>query len=306
MPQVDTDLAGEIKRLKREKNAVLLVHNYQRPEVQQVADYLGDSLGLSREASKTEADLIVFCGVSFMAETAKILSPDKKVLVPRPPDEIDCPMAGMITAEDVRELRKEHPDASVVAYVNTTAAVKAEADVCCTSSNAIEVVRNLEAEDVIFVPDRNLASYVSRYVNKNIIPWDGYCYVHDRINPDEVDRAADTMEAAELMVHPECRDRVVDLADSVESTGGMVEKAESSSGETFLVGTEEGLVHRLKRDFPGNDYYTAGKPRVCESMKRTTIEDVEAALADEKYEVELSDEVMEAAGRALGRMIDYG
>ncbi len=305
MSDESQQVRAEIKRLKEKKNAVVLVHNYQRPEVQEIADHLGDSLGLSRAAAETGAERIVFCGVSFMAETAKILSPEKKVLLPRPAAEVDCPMAGMVNAKQLRALKEEHPGASVVAYVNTTAAVKAEADVCCTSSNAVRVVRNLEAEKVIFVPDRNLAAYVGRFVDKEIIPWDGFCYVHDRITAEEVKKAREKLPEAELVVHPECKPEVIDTADAAESTGGMVTLARQSGEATYLIGTEEGIVHRLRQEGPDKEFYTAGKPRICEGMKCTGLDDVLASLEQDQFEVELSPETVRAARAALDRMLDY-
>ncbi|TEU00221.1 MAG: quinolinate synthase NadA [Candidatus Stahlbacteria bacterium] len=293
----------EITRLKEEKNAIILVHNYQRPKVQDVADYLGDSLGLSRKASNTNADMIVFCGVTFMAETAKILSPDKTVLLPR--KEAGCPMADMVTSSDVIALKEKYPDAKVVSYVNTNADVKAVTDVCCTSSNAVEVVRNIEADRVIFVPDRNLASYVGRFVDKEIIPWDGYCYVHERITKDEVLKAKEKYPDALLLVHPECNPPVIDIADEVLSTQGMVDFVGESDNKRFLIGTEEGILYRLKKENPDKEFYPAGTPKICQNMKRTTLDDVYLALKDEQYPIEIPDEIISSAKRALEAMLQY-
>ncbi len=301
-----SELREKIEELKRQKNAVVLVHNYQRPEIYDVADFLGDSLGLSKQAADTEADIIVFCGVNFMAETAKILSPERKVLLPRPASEVNCPMADMVSAGGVREMREKYPDAAVVAYVNTTAKVKAEADICCTSSNAIQVVRSLEEDEVIFVPDRNLGNYVQRYVNKKIIPWEGYCYVHNRIDESGVRKAQENYPESELLVHPECRGEVIDLADRVESTAGMVERVRTSEPGTFLIGTEQGLVNRLEQLAPESDFYTAGTPRVCSAMKQSRLTDVLTALEEEKYEVDLPEDIRERAAVALERMIEVG
>jgi len=293
----------EITRLKEEKNAIILVHNYQRPKVQDVADYLGDSLGLSRKASNTNADMIVFCGVTFMAETAKILSPDKTVLLPR--KEAGCPMADMVTSSDVIALKEKYPDAKVVSYVNTNADVKAVTDVCCTSSNAVEVVRNIEADRVIFIPDRNLASYVGRFVDKEIIPWDGYCYVHERITKDEVLKAKEKYPDALLLVHPECNPPVIDIADEVLSTQGMVDFVGESDNKRFLIGTEEGILYRLKKENPDKEFYPAGTPKICQNMKRTTLDDVYLALKDEQYPIEIPDEIISSAKRALEAMLQY-
>lgn len=293
----------EITRLKEEKNAIILVHNYQRPKVQDVADYLGDSLGLSREASNTNADMIVFCGVTFMAETAQILSPDKTVLLPR--KEAGCPMADMVTSRDVIALREKYPDAKVVSYVNTNADVKAVTDVCCTSSNAVEVVRNIEANRVIFIPDRNLASYVKRFVNKEIIPWNGYCYVHERITKDEVLKAKKKYPDALLLVHPECNPPVIDIADEVLSTQGMVDFVGETDNKRFLIGTEEGIIYRLKKENPDKEFYPAGTLKICQSMKRTTLDDVYLALKDEQYPIEIPNEIISSAKRALEAMLQY-
>ena len=293
----------EITRLKEEKNAIILVHNYQRPKVQDVADYLGDSLGLSREASNTNADMIVFCGVTFMAETAKILSPDKTVLLPR--KEAGCPMADMVSSEEVIALREKYPNAKVVSYVNTNADVKAVTDVCCTSSNAVEVVRNIEADRVIFIPDRNLASYVGRFVDKEIIPWDGYCYVHERITKDEVLKAKEKYPDAIVLVHPECNPPVIDIADEVLSTQGMVDFVGESDNKRFLIGTEEGILYRLKKENPDKEFYPAGTPKICQDMKRTTLDDVYLALKDEQYSIEIPNEIISSAKRALEAMLQY-
>lgn len=293
----------EILRLKKEKDAIILAHNYQIPEVQDIADFVGDSLGLSKQAAKTDARMIVFCGVRFMAETAKILSPEKIVLLPR--KEAGCPMADMITSEDLRALKERYPQAKVVSYVNTNADVKAESDVCCTSANAIEVVKNIEAERIIFTPDKNLASYCQRFVDKEIIPWDGFCYVHRRITREEVLLAKERCPDALLVVHPECDPSVIDAADEVLSTGGMVNLARQSDRKRFLIGTEEGLIHRLKKENPGKEFYCAGRAKICRSMKRTTLNDVYLALKLERYAIELPEEIIKAARRALEAMLKY-
>ena len=292
-----------IRRLQREKDAIILVHNYQPPKIQDVGDFLGDSLGLAQEAAKTDAGLIVFCGVKFMAETAKILSPEKTVLLPR--KDAGCPMADMITREDLRALKAKHPDAKVVSYVNTNADVKAESDVCCTSANAVAVVKNIEADKIIFTPDKNLASYCQRFVKKQIIPWDGYCYVHERITVDEVLLAKRRIPDALLLVHPECNPRVIDIADQVLSTSGMVDFAKKSDRKRFLIGTESGLLYRLKKENPGKEFYTAGTAKVCQSMKLTGLNDVLSALREERYAIELPEEIVEPARRALEAMLEY-
>lgn len=297
------NIAEEITKLKKEKKAIILVHNYQRPEIQNIADSLGDSLGLARKAAKTDAQIIIFCGVRFMAETAKILSPEKMVLLPR--KEAGCPMADMITVEDLRILKEKHTDAKVVSYVNTNADVKAESDVCCTSANAIEVVRNIKAERVIFTPDKNLAAYCQRFVDKEIIPWNGYCYVHEKIRKEEVRLAKEKFPDALLLVHPECNPSVIDLADEVLSTSGMLNFAEKSDKKRFLIGTEEGLIYRLKKENPGKEFYAAGTAKMCRNMKLTTLNDVYFSLKEERYAIELSEGIIESAQKALEAMLKY-
>ncbi|MEJ2307390.1 MAG: quinolinate synthase NadA [candidate division WOR-3 bacterium] len=292
-----------IKKLKDKKNAVILAHNYQRAEVQDIADYLGDSLGLSQQANKTDAEIIVFCGVRFMAETAKILSPEKKVIMPR--EEAGCPMANMITPEDVLELRKKHPNAKVVSYVNTNADVKAVTDVCCTSANAVKVVKNIDADEIIFVPDKNLGSYVKRFTDKKIILWDGFCYVHDQISKEEVLSSKKKYPEALLLVHPECRPDVIDIADEVFSTSGMIKFARKSSAKSFLIGTEEGIIHRLKKENPTKEFYPAGMPKICSNMKLTQLEDVYNALKEEKNVIDLPEGIIKASKKSLEAMLKY-
>ena len=297
------NIVEEINKLKKEKNAIILVHNYQRSEIQDIADYLGDSLGLSREAAKTDVNIIVFCGVRFMAETAKILSPGKKVLLPR--KEAGCPMADMVTAEDLKRLKGKHPDAKVVSYVNTNADVKAESDICCTSANAVEVVRNLKTERIIFTPDKNLAAYCQRFTNKEIIPWNGYCYVHEKIRKEEVRLAKEKFPDALLLVHPECNPSVIDLADEVLSTSGMVNFVKKSHKKKFLIGTEVGLIYRLKKENPGKEFYAAGTAKMCRNMKLTTLNDVYLSLREERYAIELPEGIIKSAQKALMGMLKY-
>lgn len=295
------NIVEEIIRLKKEKNAIILVHNYQRSEIQDIADFLGDSLGLSRKAAKTDAKIIVFCGVRFMAETAKILSPEKMVLLPR--KEAGCPMADMITAEDLRILKEKYPGAKVVSYVNTNADVKAESDICCTSANAIKVVRNIKAEKIIFTPDKNLAAYCQRFTDKEIIPWNGYCYVHEKIREEEVRLAKEKFPDALLLVHPECNPSVIDLADEVLSTSGMLNFAKKTDKKRFLIGTEEGLIYRLKKENPGKEFYTVGTAKICRNMKMTTLNDVYLSLKEERYAIKLPEEIIKFAQKALTAML---
>jgi quinolinate synthase len=300
---VDKELIAKIQKLKKDKDAVILAHNYQRGEIQDIADYVGDSLGLSQKAAQLSCKIIIFCGVKFMAESAKILSPEKRVFLPR--KEAGCPMADMVTVDGLRELKRKHKGAKVVCYINTNADVKAECDVCCTSSNAVQVVKNIEANKVIFVPDQNLAHFVSRFTDKEIIPWNGYCYVHERITAEDVRIARKLQKGAAVIVHPECRREVIDLADQVLSTGGMVRFSRESTFQKIIIGTEEGLIYRLKKENPAKSFYTAGPARMCKSMKITTLEDVYYALRDEKYEIEIEEDIRKRAKSVLDKMLQY-
>lgn len=295
------ELIAEIGRLKKRRNAVLLVHNYQRPEIQQIADHLGDSLDLSRRAARVKEKVIVFCGVKFMAESAKVLSPRKTVLLPRM--DAGCPMADMITRDELREMKEEYPKAKVVCYVNTSADVKAECDICCTSANAVKVIEHLKAKQVLFVPDRNLAHYVSRFTATEIIPWHGYCYVHEFILLEDIKEQKRLHPNARIMVHPETKPEVVDFADHVLSTNGMVKMAKRSKGTEFIVGTEEGLVTRLRRENPRKKFYLPRRHPVCSNMKKTTLSDVYTSLKEMQYAIEIEEKVIARAKRALERMV---
>ncbi len=296
-------LTQQIARLKKAKKAVLLVHNYQRGEIQEIADFLGDSLELARKSAQITADILVFCGVKFMAETAKILSPHKKVLLPRL--EAGCPMAEMVDVQGLRQLKKQHPRALVVTYVNSTAEVKAESDVCCTSANAVNVVQNVESDEIIFTPDKNLAAYVQRHTDKKIIPWDGYCYVHNRFSKEEIVRAKQLHPDALLMVHPECSPEVIDEADEVLSTGGMVRFARKTTVDKILVGTEEGMLYRLKKENPDITFLSAGSAKMCRGMKITQLEDVHNSLHEEQFSIDVPVTTQEKARKAIERMLAY-
>lgn len=295
----DKELIGKIKQLKKEKNAVLLVHNYQRPEIYEVADFIGDSLELCQSAARTDADIIVFCGVDFMAEAAKILSPDKKVLHPN--KLAVCPMAQMVTVPELILKKRKYPDATVVCYINTTADVKAESDVCCTSANAVSVVESLDEEQIIFVPDKNLAMYVATKSDKEIIPWEGACYVHDKISYVAASEAKRRHPDAEFIAHPECRPEVIRIADAVCSTSQMIGYAKKSDACEFIVATEEGMNNRLVREVPDKKFYTVGG--TCLQMKKITLQNVYDALDKEQHEVVLDDDVRLGAKRALERML---
>ena len=295
------ELVARIEVKKRDLNAVILGHNYQRGEIQDVSDYLGDSLGLSQEAANTDADVIVFCGVHFMAETAKVLSPEKRVLMPDL--RAGCPMADFVTAEALRRLKAEHPGAAVVAYVNSTAAVKAESDICCTSSNAVAVVETIpEDQTIIFVPDRNLAAYVQeRTGRENIIAWDGYCYVHDDMVLDELAKAKDRYPDAKVVVHPEARQELLDAADFVTSTSGMVDLA--GEHDQLIIGTERGLVDRMKNRYPEKTIVPLSGAAICGNMKLNTLAKLAWALEHEEYEVHLDEEIRAKAEGSLLRMM---
>ena len=293
----------EIEKLKKEKNAVIVAHSYQTLEVQDLADVVGDSLELSRYCAAGNARTIVFCGVLFMAESAKILSPDKKVLLP----EIDagCPMADMADAKALREMKKKHPDATVVCYINSSAEVKAESDICCTSSNAVKIVSSIKNDKILFVPDRNLGSYVSSMVpEKEIILWDGFCPIHDRLTAETVREMKVKHPKALVVAHPECLPEVLAEADYIGSTKRIIEYVVESSEEEFIIATEKGVVDRLERMTEGKRIYLADNRMLCKNMKKTTPEKVIDALRYDRYEITLEKEVIDAAAGCLKRMME--
>lgn len=299
------ELIGKISELKKEKNAVIVAHNYQVDEVQEVADVVGDSLALSRYCADNDKELIVFCGVHFMAESAKILSPKKTVLLP----EIDagCPMADMVTADDLREEKKRYPGAVVVCYINSSAEVKAESDICCTSSNAIEVVKSIKEKDILFVPDRNLGSYVAGKVpEKNIILWEGYCITHHRVNRAQVEEIKGIHPDALLLVHPECQKEILEAADFVGSTKQIIDFARESNHSKFVIGTEMGVMYKLKKDNPDKSFYMLSQGLICPNMKRTSLKSIYSALKEMKYEINLDEDVRLNAKKALDRMLQIG
>ncbi len=296
-------LGQKIRELKKRRNAVILAHNYQLPEVQDIADFRGDSLELSRIAAKTDAEVIVFCGVYFMAETAAILSPQKKVIMPD--INAGCPMANMLKADELRKLKKEHPDAVVLGYVNTSAEVKAELDYCCTSTNAIAVVDALrDRKEIIFVPDKYLADFVARKTGRKMIIWDGFCPTHIKILPEDVKREKKFHPFAKVMVHPECIPQVVNMADAVVSTSQMAKFAKESEATEFIVGTEIGLVYRLKKDNPKKEFYPASERAVCPNMKRTTEEKIISALEEMREEVKVPENIRVRAKKSIDRMLE--
>ncbi len=296
------DLSAKIAGLKKERNAVILAHNYQLDEVQDVADYTGDSFELSRIAAQSEAAVIVFCGVHFMAESAAILSPEKTVLLPELA--AGCPLADMVSPDALREYKQKHPDAAVATYINSSAAVKAESDICVTSANAVAVINSLEADRVIFVPDCNLAHYVSRRTDKEIIPWHGYCITHHRVYPRDIERARQAHPEAVVIVHPECRPEVVALADEALGTGGMIRYARDTQAREIIVGTEMGMIYRLRKECPDKTFYLLSTGLVCPNMKYTTLDKVAQSLEKMEHSITVPPEISEKAARALQRMLE--
>ncbi|MFA5353041.1 MAG: quinolinate synthase [Thermodesulfovibrionales bacterium] len=319
-------LKEAIARLKQERNAVILAHNYQRDEVQEIADFTGDSLELSRTAASLSADVIVFCGVHFMAESASILSPEKTVLLPE--ISATCPMAEMIEVSGertvwetfpgyttqpsflfphtftLREIKARYPGVPVVAYVNTTAAVKAESDICCTSANVVKVVESLPGDKVICIPDRNLSLWAQKNTKKEVIAWDGFCHVHDRVTAGDVEKARQGHPHAVVMAHPECRLEVLDLADHVTSTSGMLRFAHASEAKEFIVGTELGLMYRLRKENPDKVFHPLRKDMICPNMKKTTLRSILRSLQEMTPVIKVPDEIRIPAKRTLDRMLE--
>ncbi len=297
-------LVEKIKELKKRRNAIILAHNYQRGEVQDIADFTGDSLGLSQQAAKTDADVIVFCGVHFMAETAAILCPQKMVLIPD--KHAGCPMAAMVTVHELIEKKKQHPRAKVVCYVNTTAAVKAESDICCTSSNAKKIVASIpEDEEILFIPDQSLGAYVASQLNRKIILWEGYCPTHHRILACDILKLKAKYPRAKVVVHPECTPDVIALADCVASTTGIAKYARevNVNGEAIIVGTENGILHRLHKENPRKTFLSVTPLAECPNMKLNTLEKVLWALEDLEFHVTVPKDIAERALRAIQRMM---
>ncbi len=298
------DLSAQQKRIRelaRERDVIILAHNYQVPEIQDIADIVGDSLVLAMKAVGVSQSTILFCGVDFMAESAKALSPDKKVIHPVPASQ--CPMAHMIDVDGLESFRKEHPGAPVVAYVNSTAEIKAHTDICCTSANAVKVARSLEEDELIFIPDANLGAFVQSQVpEKKVHLWAGYCHVHNDISVEQIMEAREAHPDSLVMVHPECRMDVIELADKVTSTEGMIRFALESYFPEFIVGTEEGLVHRLEKEVPGKIFHRL-ETAICPNMKKITIDDVEKALENMGPEVILDDDIIEKNKIPLERML---
>jgi quinolinate synthase len=326
MPPDTTPLQEKILEFKERKRAIILSHNYQRDEVQDIADFVGDSLELSRIAATKECEMIIFCGVHFMAESASILSPEKTVLLPE--KEALCPMADMIRVDaprpvrksfpgfdnpppyvfppeyTLRDIKKTYPGVPVVAYVNTTADVKAESDICCTSANVGKVIESLAGDAVICIPDKNLSLWAARNTRKKVIAWDGYCNVHERVTTEDVKKARKKHPKALVMAHPECRIEVLEMADHVTSTSGMLRYAHASDAKEFIVGTEIGLMHRLRRENPEKEFYPLRKDMICPNMKKTTLKSILRAFQENTYLVKVPEEIRVPAKRALDRMLE--
>ncbi|HWR61651.1 MAG TPA: quinolinate synthase NadA [Clostridia bacterium] len=295
-------LTDEISRLKKERNAIILAHNYQVPEVQDIADVVGDSYSLSKHAADTSSGVIVFCGVHFMAESAKILSPDKTVLLPV--KSAGCPMADMVTAPKLRELKAKYPEAAVVCYVNSSAEVKAESDICCTSSNALKVVQSVKNRQVIFVPDENLGSYVaSKVKDKEVILWKGFCITHKRVKAEEVKKIRELHPNAKILMHPECEPEVQKLADFLGSTSEIIKYAGEIPEKDIIIGTEEGVLHTLRRENPHKNFYLLSTGLICTNMKKTRLEDVHNALLNMQYEIHVDEDIRIKALKSLEEML---
>lgn len=290
-----------IARLKKELNAIIVAHNYQRPEVQEIADFTGDSLELARKCVGTEAGTIVFCGVRFMAEIAAILNPASTVLLSHP--DAGCPLADMINVDSLRQWKRRYPKAAVVAYVNTTAAIKAESDICCTSANGVKVVTSVPNEEILFVPDQNLGHYISTKTSKRIVLYPGFCYVHDRITAEQVKLAKQRYPQAKVLVHPECRPEVINLADAALSTSQMLRYAKQSNDRVFLIGTEEGMLHALRKQNPEKEFHIITSNFICTDMKKTTLETITEAMQTRNNVVTVPEKVRVKAKQAIDRML---
>ena len=305
MATVQREIVEEIKHLKKQKNAVFLVHNYQHPEVQDLADFIGDSLELSQTAAKTDAEVIVFCGVHFMAETAYLVNPEKTVLLPEV--EAGCPMADMITVEKLVARKKEIPGAMVVCYVNSSAAIKAESDICCTSANAVRVVQSLPTDrEILFIPDQYLGQWVGQKTGREMHLWPGFCPTHMKILGKKIMEEKKKHPGALALVHPECRDDAKEAADEVLSTGGMIRYVRESSGKEFVIGTETGILHRLKKENPGKNFIPANSKAVCPNMKKITLEKVLRALQEMQYVITVSPSIRDKALSSVNRMLALG
>jgi quinolinate synthase len=299
----NNNITKKILELKEKRKAIILAHNYQLGEVQDIADYVGDSLGLSQTASRTEAEVIIFCGVHFMAETAAILCPNKKILMPD--TNAGCVMANMITYRQLMEVKKKHPDAVVVCYINSTAQIKAESDYCCTSANAVKIVEHIPKDkEVLFIPDKYLGSYVSSQLKRDLILWEGHCPTHRRILAEDILKNKNLHPKAEVLVHPECTPDIIAMADKVLSTSGIIKYVSESGSEEFIIGTEIGILHALKKKEPNKKFYPASILADCPNMKLTNLEKILWSLEDMVYEVRVPENVAQKAKRSIDRMLE--
>jgi len=301
MSDSNQTIKEKIAELKRELRATIVAHNYQRAEVQDIADFVGDSLELARQCTEVDAQTIVFCGVRFMAETAAILNPDRTVLLTE--DSAGCPLADMISADELRQWRQRYPKASVVCYVNSPAEVKAESDICCTSANGVQVVNSLENDDILFVPDQNLGHFVATQTKKHVILYPGYCYVHHRIKPEQLKQAKKLHPEAQVLVHPECRPEVIALADAALSTSQMLRYTRASSHNSFIIGTEEGILHGLRKENPDKSFYLVTNSQICTDMKKTNLEKVAQIMELKQNIVTVPEEIRVKAKLAVDRML---
>lgn len=297
-------LSGKIEELKEKNDAVIVAHNYQVGEIQDIADFVGDSFGLARRVAELDVSNVVFCGVDFMVESAAVLNPEKNIIHPEP--NATCPMAKMVDLDELREYKTKNEDVAVVSYVNTNVETKAESDVCCTSSNAVKVVKSVDQSKVLFVPDRNLGDYIKRFVkDKTVDVWDGYCGTHDKTTKEDINKALEKYPEAEVVVHPECKPEVIDIADYVESTAGILERAKQSDAEKMIIGTEKEMGYRLKKEAPGKEYHFPGDP-TCQNMKKITMEKVIYSLENLEPIIEVNQELSRKARRPLKRMVEIG
>lgn len=296
-----TNIVDEIKRLKEEKNAIILSHYYQRPEIQEIADAVGDSYYLSKVARDSSENTVVFCGVKFMAESAKILSPEKTILLPA--SDAGCPMAEMAEEDEIIKIKKEHPNAAVVAYINSTTEGKAHCDVCVTSSSAMKIINNIDKEEIIFLPDKNLGEYIAKqFPNKKFILWNGFCITHRKVRVENILSIKEIVPDAKVLVHPECEAEVRELADFIGSTGDIIKYGTESTDKNYIIVTEEGVLHELKKKNPDKNFYVPGGTMTCVNMKKTTLEDVYKSLLNMQHEIHIDEEVRVKAYNALMNM----